>query len=80
MTRAFDVEGEEYGDAAARVDRTPPGKTPEGVVDGLLKDVKAFAGEATQNDDLTLVIVSTGRGMAAAGYAWHLKLLKRQDI
>jgi sigma-B regulation protein RsbU (phosphoserine phosphatase) len=71
VTEAFDVEGEEYGDARllASIERHR-GKTPEGVIDGLLEDVKAFAGEATQNDDLTLVIVQyTGHGTIVTGSA-----------
>jgi serine phosphatase RsbU (regulator of sigma subunit) len=69
VTEAFDVEGEEYGDARllAAIERHR-GKTPEGVIDGLLEDVKAFAGEATQNDDLTIVMVQyTGHGTMVAG-------------
>jgi sigma-B regulation protein RsbU (phosphoserine phosphatase) len=33
------------------------GKAPQSLLDGLLADVKTFAGDATQNDDLTLVMV-----------------------
>jgi len=33
------------------------GKAPQALLDGLLADVKTFTGEATQNDDLTLVMV-----------------------
>jgi sigma-B regulation protein RsbU (phosphoserine phosphatase) len=69
VTEAFDVKGEEYGDARllASIERHR-GKTPEGVLDGLLEDVKAFAGEATQNDDLTLVMVQyTSDGTMVTG-------------
>jgi sigma-B regulation protein RsbU (phosphoserine phosphatase) len=69
VTEAFDVNGEEYGDARllASIERHR-GKTPEGVIDGLLEDVKAFTGEATQNDDLTLVMVQyTAHGTMTAG-------------
>jgi phosphoserine phosphatase RsbU/P len=71
VTEAFDVEGQEYGDARllASIERHR-GKTPDAFIDGLLKDVKAFTGEATQNDDLTLVMVQyTGHGTMAAGSA-----------
>jgi sigma-B regulation protein RsbU (phosphoserine phosphatase) len=69
VTEAFNVEGEEYGDARllTSIERHR-GKTPEGVIDGLLEDVKAFAGEATQNDDLTLLMVQyTGHGTMVTG-------------
>jgi sigma-B regulation protein RsbU (phosphoserine phosphatase) len=58
VTEAFDVAGEEYTDdrLLASIDRHR-GKPPQALLDGLLADVKAFGGEATQNDDLTLVLV-----------------------
>jgi sigma-B regulation protein RsbU (phosphoserine phosphatase) len=69
VTEAFDIEGEEYGDVRllASIERHRR-KTPEDLIDGLLTDVKAFAGEATQHDDLTLVMVQyTGHGTMVAG-------------
>jgi sigma-B regulation protein RsbU (phosphoserine phosphatase) len=58
VTEAFDVAGEEYTDdrLLASIDRHR-GKPPQALLDGLLADVKVFAGDATQNDDLTLVMV-----------------------
>ena len=69
VTEAFNVAGEEYGDPRllASIERHR-GKAPEAMIDGLLADVKTFTGEATQNDDLTLVIVQyTGHGTMARG-------------
>jgi sigma-B regulation protein RsbU (phosphoserine phosphatase) len=58
VTEAFDVEGQEYTDERllASIERHR-GKTPQALLDALLADVKTFTGEATQNDDLTLVMV-----------------------
>ena len=58
VTEAFDIAGEEYTDdrLLASID-CHRGKAPQALLDGLLADVKTFAGEATQNDDLTLVMV-----------------------
>jgi sigma-B regulation protein RsbU (phosphoserine phosphatase) len=58
VTEAFNVAGDEYTDdrLLASIDRHR-GKAPRALLDGLLADVKVFAGEATQNDDLTLVMV-----------------------
>jgi len=58
VTEAFDAAGEEYTDdrLLASIERHR-GKAPQSLLEGLLADVKTFAGEATQNDDLTLVMV-----------------------
>jgi serine phosphatase RsbU (regulator of sigma subunit) len=58
VTEAFDAAGEEYTDdrLLASIEHHR-GKAPQALLDGLLADVKAFAGDATQNDDLTLVMV-----------------------
>jgi sigma-B regulation protein RsbU (phosphoserine phosphatase) len=58
VTEAFDAAGEEYTDARLleSIERHRH-DAPQALLDGLLADVKAFAGEATQNDDLTLVMV-----------------------
>ncbi len=58
VTEAFNVAGDEYTDdrLLASIDRHRS-KAPRALLDGLLGDVKVFAGEATQNDDLTLVMV-----------------------
>ena len=61
VTEAFNMAGDEYGDERllASIERHR-GKSPQELLDGLLKDVKEFAGEATPNDDLTLVMVRYG--------------------
>jgi sigma-B regulation protein RsbU (phosphoserine phosphatase) len=58
VTEAFDAAGEEYTDdrLLASIERHR-NDAPQALLDGLLADVKAFAGDATQNDDLTLVMV-----------------------
>jgi serine phosphatase RsbU (regulator of sigma subunit) len=58
VTEAFDVAGEEYADERllASIERHR-GKETQALLDGLLADIKTFTGEATQNDDLTLVMV-----------------------
>jgi serine phosphatase RsbU (regulator of sigma subunit) len=71
VTEAFDVEGQEYTDERllASIERHR-GKTPQVLLDALLADVKTFTGEATQNDDLTLVMVQfDGRRKMPAGSA-----------
>ena len=46
------------------------GKAPEDLIAALLADVKVFTGEATQNDDLTLVTVQySGHTTISAGSA-----------
>ena len=61
VTEALNVAGEEYTDqglmASIERQRALGIHTPQAVLDGLLADVKAFCGEATPNDDLTLVMV-----------------------
>jgi serine phosphatase RsbU (regulator of sigma subunit) len=61
VTEAFNVAGDEYGDERllASIERHR-GKGPQELLAGLLNDVKEFAGEATPNDDLTLVMVRYG--------------------
>jgi phosphoserine phosphatase RsbU/P len=58
VTEALNEAGEEYTDdrLLASIDRHR-GLAPEALVASLLADVHAFAGAATPNDDLTLVMV-----------------------
>ena len=44
-------------DVVAAVVETHGRKETQALLDGLLADIKTFTGEATQNDDLTLVMV-----------------------
>jgi sigma-B regulation protein RsbU (phosphoserine phosphatase) len=58
VTEALNPAGDEFTDdrllASVHANR---GKSPEAVVEGLLADVRAFCGDATQSDDLTIVLV-----------------------
>jgi len=71
VTEAFDVAGEEYSDARLLESiARHRGKAPQDLIAALLADVRAFAGEATQNDDLTLVTVQySGHSTMSAGSA-----------
>src|SRR4249920_3806490 len=71
VTEAFDVAGEEYSDARLLESiARHRGEAPQDLIAALLADVKAFAGEATQNDDLTLVTVQySGHSTMPAGSA-----------
>ncbi len=57
VTEALNVAGEEFGDERllAALERLR-GQGPQAIVDGLLGDVRAFCGEALQNDDVTVVM------------------------
>jgi serine phosphatase RsbU (regulator of sigma subunit) len=58
VTEALNPAGDEFTDdrllASVRAHR---GKSPQALVEGLLADVRAFCGDATQSDDLTIVLV-----------------------
>ena len=58
VTEALNPAGDEYGDdrlvASVVAYRD---KTPQEVLDGVLADVRVFCGDATQSDDLTVVMV-----------------------
>jgi serine phosphatase RsbU (regulator of sigma subunit) len=58
VTEAMNEEGEEFADERllAGVD-SYRAKPPQEILDALLADVRAFCGEATQNDDVTIVMV-----------------------
>ncbi|HKF66929.1 MAG TPA: PP2C family protein-serine/threonine phosphatase, partial [Vicinamibacterales bacterium] len=61
VTEALNTAGEEYTDdrLLASIERHR-GLAPDALVASLLADVHTFAGDATQNDDLTLVMVRYG--------------------
>ena len=58
MSEALNEGGEEFGDdrllACVEAHRK---EAPETILDRLLKDVRAFCGDAPQSDDVTLVMV-----------------------
>lgn len=58
VTEALDMEGTEFTDqrllASIEAHRQDP---PEALLDALLADVRTFCGEATANDDVTIVVV-----------------------
>ena len=61
VTEALNMAGDEYTDdrLLASIERHR-GLAPDALVASLLADVHTFAGDATQNDDLTLVMVRYG--------------------
>jgi len=58
VTEAMNAASDEFGDerllAAIQQCRT---KAPQEILDALFADVRAFCGEATQSDDVTIVMV-----------------------
>jgi sigma-B regulation protein RsbU (phosphoserine phosphatase) len=58
VSEALNEGGEEFSDhrllASIEAHRS---KTPQVMLDGLLADVRAFCGQATPNDDVTMVVV-----------------------
>jgi serine phosphatase RsbU (regulator of sigma subunit) len=58
LTEAMNTEGEEFGDDhLVELVRSYRDKTPEALLEALMADVRAFCGEATQSDDITIVLV-----------------------
>jgi serine phosphatase RsbU (regulator of sigma subunit) len=66
ITEAMDVTGELFGDAAlARVLSTHRGLDAAGIRERVLREVRAFVGEAEPHDDMTMVVMKmTGGGDA----------------
>jgi len=58
VTEALNTAGDEFTDdrLLASISAHRSG-TPQSIVDGVLADLRAFTGDATQSDDITLVIV-----------------------
>ncbi len=56
VTEAMNEAGDEFTDdrliASLAANR---GRPPQELIDGVIKDVRAFCGEATQSDDLTIL-------------------------
>ena len=58
VTEALNPAGDEVTDDRLLASvRAHQSKSPEALVEGLLADVRAFCGDATQSDDLTIVLV-----------------------
>ena len=58
VTEALDPAGEEYtDDRLLACARAHVGESPQEVLDAVLADVKAFCADATQSDDVTVVMV-----------------------
>jgi phosphoserine phosphatase RsbU/P len=58
VTEALDPAGEEYtDDRLLACARAHVGESPQQVLNALLADVKAFCADATQSDDVTVVMV-----------------------
>jgi serine phosphatase RsbU (regulator of sigma subunit) len=67
ITEAMDRSGEMFGDASlARVLAGHPGLGAAGIRERVLREVRAFVGDADPHDDMTMVVVKVGpRGGAA---------------
>jgi serine phosphatase RsbU (regulator of sigma subunit)/pSer/pThr/pTyr-binding forkhead associated (FHA) protein len=58
VTEAMNIEGEEFGDDhLVDLVQSYRDKTPEALLEALMADVRTFCGEATQSDDITIVLV-----------------------
>ena len=58
VSEAMNAESEEFGDdrLAACIERHRA-RAPQAILEGLFADVRAFCGDATQSDDVTIVLV-----------------------
>lgn len=60
VTEAMDIKGEMFEeDRLVSVVKKMKGKTPEEIVDAILKAVKNFEGKAKQHDDITVMAIKT---------------------
>jgi sigma-B regulation protein RsbU (phosphoserine phosphatase) len=67
ITEAMDVTGELFGDLAlARVLAASHALDARGIRERVLRDVKAFVGEAEQHDDMTMVVIKVTGDEAGA--------------
>jgi sigma-B regulation protein RsbU (phosphoserine phosphatase) len=58
VTEAMNIQGEEFGDDhLVDLVQSYRDKTPEALLEALMADVRTFCGEATQSDDITVVLV-----------------------
>ena len=62
LSEALSADGEEFGDARILdVLERSPGNPPHEVVERLIGAVRQFACGATQNDDITVLVLRYGR-------------------
>jgi sigma-B regulation protein RsbU (phosphoserine phosphatase) len=68
ITEAMDAEGELFGDAAlARVLASQHALDAAGIRERVLREVRAFVGDADPHDDMTMVVLKvTGEDMGSA--------------
>lgn len=59
VTEAMNTEGKWFGESRleASVRATPASASSETIITRLLKDIRAFAGEAQQSDDITMLLL-----------------------
>jgi sigma-B regulation protein RsbU (phosphoserine phosphatase) len=58
---AMNSKGEEYGEERLQVSIVRlAGRSAEGILNGVLADVRSFVGKAEQHDDMTMVVVKRG--------------------
>ena len=58
VTEAMNEGGDEFTDDGLLASiAANPGRSPQQVIDGVIADVRRFCGDATQSDDLTILIV-----------------------
>lgn len=58
VTEAMNTAGDEFTDDRLLASlAASPGRSPQELIDGVIKDVRVFCGDATQSDDLTILCV-----------------------
>jgi len=67
ITEAMDADGELFGDTAlAHVLASQQHLDAAGIRERVLREVKAFVGDAEPHDDMTMVVIKIGDVGAAA--------------
>jgi serine phosphatase RsbU (regulator of sigma subunit) len=62
ITEAMDADGELFGDAAlARVLAAEHHRDAAGIRERVVRDVRAFVGDAEPHDDMTMVVLKLGQ-------------------
>lgn len=66
VTEAMNVAGDLFGDEGlAKVVAAHEGLEPAGIRERVLREVRAFAGEAEQHDDMTMIVLKIGEREAS---------------